>query len=127
MTPYFTQIVACPALFPVREDIIEKYGDQWASVPADYVSNGPYRMKTWDHNSNILLVKNKNYYDIKKLGPDSIRFELMDDSNAILGAFKKGELDFCEDYPKTEASSLFESGRLKTARLMENRVSVFSH
>jgi oligopeptide transport system substrate-binding protein len=60
--PYFDEIVAFPATFPVKRSIIERAGDQWTFDPKTYVSNGPYRMKEWIHNSYILFEKNPNYY-----------------------------------------------------------------
>lgn len=62
---------------------------------------------------------------MKKLGPDSIKFALMDDSNAILDAFKDGDLDFCENYPEKDAASLVESGQLMTAKSMETEYLYF--
>ncbi|MDD4583209.1 MAG: peptide ABC transporter substrate-binding protein, partial [Eubacteriales bacterium] len=113
--PYFTEIAAFPATFPVRKDIIEEYGDQWTFDPATYVSNGPYMMSEWVHNSYIMMVPNPNHYDVDNLGPDSLKFVLMDDDNAMLAAFNSGELDFNEGYPMDEVTALLESGQLKVA------------
>lgn len=111
--PYFEEIAAFPALFPVRKDIIEEFKDQWTFDPATFIGNGPYMVNKWVHNSYILLVKNPNYYDAEKIGPDSISFALMDDNNAKLTAFNSGELDFNEGYPAGEVSALMDSGQLK--------------
>ncbi len=113
--PYFTEIAAFPAAFPVRQDIIEEHGDQWTFDPATYIGNGPYMMSEWVHNSYIMMVKNPNHYDFDNLGPDSIKFALMDDDNAMLAAFNSGELDFNEGYPIDEVPTLLESGQLKIA------------
>ncbi len=113
--PYFTEIVALPVTFPVRRDIIEQYGDQWTFKPSTYISNGPYMMSDWVHNSYITMVKNPNHYDYENLGPDSIKFALMDNDNAMLAAFNIGELDFNSGYPIDEVTSLLESGQLKIA------------
>lgn len=110
--PYFTEIAAFPAAFPVRQDIIEEFGDQWTFDPASYIGNGPYMMSEWVHNSYIMMVQNPNYYGVEDLGPDSIKFALMDDDNAMLAAFNSGELDFNEGYPIDEVPALLESGQL---------------
>ena len=49
--PYFNEICAFPSTYPVRKDIIEKNGDQWTFKPETYVTNGPYKMSEWVHNS----------------------------------------------------------------------------
>lgn len=114
--PYFTEIAAFPSTFPVRQDMIEEHGDQWTFEPDTYISNGPYMMSEWKHNSYIMMVKNPNHYDYENLGPESLKFELMDDDNAILAAFNSGELDYTTvGYPVDEIPALLESGQLKIA------------
>src|SRR5450756_2228834 len=63
-TSYFMEILAFPTLFPVRKDIVEG-NDKWATDPKTYISNGPYRMKSWVTKSEIVFEKNPNYYDTK--------------------------------------------------------------
>lgn len=109
--PYFTEICAFPATFPVREDIIADKGDQWTFDTATYIGNGPYKMSAWNHNSEIVMVPSETYYEEVK-GPETITFKLMDDNNAMLSAFRSGELDFIEDMPVDEVASLLASGEL---------------
>lgn len=111
--PYFTELCAFPAMMPVRQDIIEQYGDQWTFDPATYISNGSYKMKEWTHNSQIVVEKNDKYYDYENLGPETITFKLMDDANAMLSGFNSGELQFIENVPQAEVTSLIASGDLK--------------
>ena len=111
--PYFEEICAFPAAMPVRQDIIEEKGDQWTFDPSTYISNGSYKLTEWTHNSQIVMAKNENYYDYENLGPDTITFKLMDDSNAMLSGFKSGELDFIQDAPQAELPSLIASGDMK--------------
>jgi len=56
--PFFEEIMCFFATFPVRKSVIEEAGDQWTFSPATYISNGPYRLKEWVHNSYILFEKN---------------------------------------------------------------------
>ena len=111
--PYFEEICAFPSTYPVRKDIIDKAGDQWTFSPDTYVTNGPYKMSEWVHNSYIKAVKNDNYYDAANLGPKSITFQLMDDANSIYSAFKSGTLQFIEEVPNDETQTLLSSGDLK--------------
>lgn len=114
--PYFIEIAAFPVTFPVRQDIIEEHGDQWTFSPDTYISNGPYMMSEWQHNSYIMMVKNPNYYDVDNLVPDTLKFALMDDDNAILAAFNAGEIDYTTSgQPVDEIPALLASGQLKIA------------
>ena len=112
--PYFLEIAAFPATFPVRQDMVEG-NDEWTYDVNSYIGNGPYKMQEWSHNAYINVVKNENYYDYENLGPDSIRFTLLDDANAMLTAYNSGELDFIENFPTDEMANYLASGEITIA------------
>ncbi len=99
--PYFLELTAFPTYSPLREDIVEG-NDAWATKPETYVGNGPYKMVKWTHNSEMILEKNEHYYDVESLGPDKIRFVLMEDDNAILAAFQNGDILLADSMPNDE-------------------------
>lgn len=107
---YFLQIVAFPALYPVRKDIIEKNSEKWATDPKTLIGNGPYKMTSWKASSEITMQPNENYWNKSKMAGSELDFMLMDDSTAILAAFKNGELDLAEDVPPDELAGLKASG-----------------
>ena len=108
-TPFFDQICAFGNLMPLRQDVIEAYGDEWTS-PEHMVCNGPYVMKEWVHDSYISMVPNEKYYDQSRIGPDEIKWYLSDDENAILASYKSGEYDFIETFPSDQIAGLQASG-----------------
>jgi oligopeptide transport system substrate-binding protein len=107
---YFDEICAFPNTFPVRQDIIEEFGDAWATEPDHYVSNGPYVLTSWEHQSKMVYTKNENYYGVDELGPDTINFVLIEDYNSILTAFKNGDISFGEDLPSEEMEAMKGNG-----------------
>jgi oligopeptide transport system substrate-binding protein len=113
--PFFVNIISFQATFPVRQDIIEEAGDSWTLNPATYISNGPYRLKEWVHHSHLTMEKNPYYYE-PVTGPDTLKFMLMDNNNAILAGFLNEEIDFfASTVPVGEVQALLDSGKLKTA------------
>lgn len=110
--PYFLEICAFPATLPVREDVVSANPDGWTHQVSTYLSNGAYKLTQWDHNAQIVMAKNENYYDVANLGPDTITFKLMDNDNAILTSFNSGELDFIEEVPVDEIPTLLGDGKL---------------
>lgn len=116
-TPYFLEVCAFPATFPVRKDIVEANADTWSTNPDTYIGNGPYVLKSWEHQSKMTYVKNENYYDLKKLGPDTINFVLMEDQNTILSAFKNGEILFGDDLPSEEIEAMKDKGLVIESQL----------
>ena len=109
--PYFTEICAFPATFPVREDVVSN--PEWTYTPETYISNGAYKMTVRETNSQIVMEPNEYYYNVDKLGPQKITFKLMDDNNAQLNGFKTGELDFIQTVPVDEVAGLLSSGEMK--------------
>lgn len=110
--PYFLEVCAFPATYPVREDVVTANPDEWTFKPETYLTNGAYKMTQWEHNAQIVMEKCDQYYDYENLGPDTITFKLMDNANAMLTAFDAGDLDFIEDVPVDEIPTLLGSGRL---------------
>jgi oligopeptide transport system substrate-binding protein len=98
--PYFLELCAFPTFFPVRQDIIEQYDEAWAVEPVSYIGNGPYKMTEWVPGSHITFARNENYWNFGALGPEKIKFVLMEDDNAIKSAFENGEILFADGWPK---------------------------
>ncbi|HML38372.1 MAG TPA: peptide ABC transporter substrate-binding protein [Bacillota bacterium] len=116
-TPYFLEVCAFPATFPVRQDMIEKGGDQWTFDPATYIGNGSYKLSEWKHNSYLKMVKTD---------PDSIKFVLMDDDNAKLAAYRSGELLHIWYPPVDEIPGLLSSGELVANDLLATYYACFN-
>ena len=112
--PYFEEIMAFPATFPVRQDIVEG-NEEWTYSPETYIGNGAYKMVEWSHNAYILTEKSETYYDYEKLGPDTIKYTLLDDNNAMLAAFNSGELNFIMNFPTDEMANYLASGQITVA------------
>lgn len=102
ITPYFLELCAFPTYFPVRKDIVEAEPDAWATKPETYIGNGPYIMKEWVHDSHILFEKNPNYWNADAIIPETIKFLLMSDDNAILAAFENGDILLADSMPNDE-------------------------
>ena len=109
--PYFLDICAFPNTMPLREDIVEG-NTTWTQDPSTYVTNGPFKMESWTHDAEIVMVPNENYYDMSNVSIERLTFALMDDANAQLTAFRNGDLDFMQNPPPDEVASLLADGTL---------------
>ncbi len=106
VTPYFLELCAFPTFFPVQQAAVEANPDGWATDPSTYVGNGPYKLVEWVHDSYMLYEQNENYWNVENLGPDAIKFVLMDDPGSQLAAYETGELLLIEDVPTDEIEAL---------------------
>ena len=105
--PTFLQKVALVAAFPVRQDVIEKYGSAWTEA-GNHLGNGPYVLSEWVHQDHITLEANPNYWGE---APKQARIQLsmITDVNAELTAYKAGDLDIARVPPGTEAGILADA------------------
>ena len=104
---YWNELLAFPAFFPVREDVVADEG--WCTDASTFVSNGAYKMTGWDHNSVITLTKNDNYWDAENVTMQEIKFYLSDDANNMLTNFKNGDWLLIDDVPTNEIAALKEA------------------
>lgn len=109
---YFLQLTAFPTLFPVREDIIEKYGDGWANNPETYITNGPMVITEFVVNEKIVLKKSDTYWNKDAIKADELVFTMISDPASELSAFEAGEIDFADSPPAEEIPRLKKEGKL---------------
>jgi len=97
-TPFFLSALTHYTAFPIRKDIIEKFGDQWTQ-PGNIVGNGPYQIVEWVPGSYLRGVKSDTYYGKDALKIDEIRWDNTEDLTAALNRYRAGELDILTDFP----------------------------
>jgi len=104
---YWDQLLAFPTYFPVKKDAVANAN--WATDPSTYVCNGPYKLDSWTHNSELTLVKNDDYWDASKITMKTINFYLSDNADNMLSNYKNGDWQMIDDVPTNEIKTLKES------------------
>jgi len=74
--------------------------------PNAYVSDGPYRLKSWIPNDHITLVKNRGFYDAARVKIDTVNYFPTADTEAALRRLRAGELDMQTPLPSAELAWL---------------------
>jgi ABC-type oligopeptide transport system substrate-binding subunit len=106
---YDSEMLAFPNLMPLRQDIVEANPESWSTDPSTLVTNGRYVVESIANEDTIVMKKNVNYWEENTTLAETINFKLMSDDNAILAAFKSGELDLADSFPSNELSALEET------------------
>ena len=102
--PTFLQKMALVHVFPVRQDVIERFGTSWTEA-GNYVGNGPFVMTEWVHQDHITLEANPACWDASpKL--DRISLRMIADPNSELAAYRNDEMELSRVPPGTEAAIL---------------------
>lgn len=112
---YFLSLVTFMSTFPMRQDVVEKYGVKWTE-PRNIVTLGAFKLSSWRHHEKILLSKNPNYWGEK---PKINKVEMMMNENptSSLALYEDGELDFLDgrNIPTLEVPRLRLSPEFKMA------------
>jgi oligopeptide transport system substrate-binding protein len=112
-TAYFLTLMAFHTYYPVDKKVAEAHPD-WAANPKTIIGNGPFKMKSWTHNSMIVLVKNNSYWDREKVKLTQINMILSEDVNTVLSMFENNQVDLTNNPPPvSEIPRLKKEGFLK--------------
>lgn len=88
--PYFPSITTLWTGMPVQEANVTKGGDKWTE-PATYIGNGPFILKEWNHNQDMIFERNPNYRLPVKL--KSWKFVMINETAVAFAAYQNNELD----------------------------------
>lgn len=105
-TPYFLKLTAFPTYMPLREDIINEFGDDWALSPSSYLGNGPFKLAEWKSKDMMRFVKNEHYYGKDNIKIDGFIKTFIAEASTMLSAFEAGELDVIDEVPLDEIARL---------------------
>ncbi len=102
---YFLDIVGLWGAAPIQK--------KWVETPnfteaENFVSSGPFMMKSWTHQSEIVVVPNPNWYG-QKPTLQEIHFSIGGDPTANQASYEAGELDMLAanppDVPRIKADA----------------------
>ena len=60
-TPYFDDLVTFKSFMPLNQKFYNEVKDKYFSEAEFTISNGPYTMESWTHDSELKFKKNPNY------------------------------------------------------------------
>jgi len=111
--PWFMQQLSHTSFIPVNKTAVEKYGDNW-TAPGHIVTDGPFTLKSWQHDSSLTLVKNPDYYDASSVKLDTVKLTIITDGATAEQSFNAGNVDVNEtgwppsDTPHIKSSDAYQ-------------------
>lgn len=95
--PYATDLFAFPTLAPINQKFYEEVGaDKYATDAEYFCCNGMYELTEWSHNSQIVFQKREDYWNADAVGPDTIVYKIITDSQAGLNSYLSREIDYTD-------------------------------
>ncbi|MHB8130157.1 MAG: peptide ABC transporter substrate-binding protein [Mobilitalea sp.] len=90
---YFLDTLAFGVFAPLNEKAYNEFGTAYGTDADKMVTNGPFTITSWEHENKIVLTKNPDFYDAKKINLETINMVMINDSNTAMNSFKAGEVD----------------------------------
>lgn len=115
-TTYFLDLLAITIYSPLREDIINEYGDSWTQKK--YIGNGPYYLSEHINNDKLVMIKSTNYWDNQNIKAEKLTFALLDNPNTIISSIENGTLLFGSNPPLQDIPKLTEEGYIDYVPLL---------
>jgi oligopeptide transport system substrate-binding protein len=122
--PTFTTIMSLWATFPVRQDIVEKFGEKWTD-PANIVVNGPFTLTEFVAKDHVTLAPNPNWALEPKPLLQKITVKFIDDLEVAFRGYQTGELDMT-NVPATEIPTIENDATLKSDFLQIGSLRIWS-
>ena len=108
--PYFLDLCAFPTLFPVRTDVIARFGDDWVK-PEHLIGNGAFVLKEWRLNDRVSLVRNPSYWDAGSVSLRTVELLPISKANTAFNFYAAGQADLIMDKGLAPPSLLDELKR----------------
>ena len=107
--PWFVQQSAHTSFLAVPQATVEQFGDRWTE-PANIVTNGPFTLEEWQHNSSINIAKWPEWRDADSVKLTRVNGRMITDGTTAVQAFEAGELDVLyQGLPPDEVPRLKET------------------
>jgi oligopeptide transport system substrate-binding protein len=101
--PYFPQLLAHSAAFPIYSDASARTHD-----PRAWVSNGPFTLTNWRPGTNLNLRRSDAYWDRANVKIARVLYQIAPDQNVQFAAYRAGQLDMTDTVPPNAIASLRE-------------------
>jgi ABC-type oligopeptide transport system substrate-binding subunit len=94
-TGYFLQLLAHSATYPVPRHVVEAHGEAWTE-PGNIVTNGPFRLESWQRGQSIVLVRNPDYHGRFRGNVQRVELSLLAEWSARLEMYEADSLDILD-------------------------------
>lgn len=117
--PYFLEMVCCHFFFPVPLRMRQSTDLSSIENSTDKnIGNGPFKLENWVKRSELIVVKNPQYWNEGNVSLTTIKIQPLDEHTA-LQLFKAGKLDWVGSplctLPQDAISTLKKEGKLQIA------------
>lgn len=102
--------LAGTSFLPVRQDYSEEYGVAYGAEADKIMTNGPFTLTEWSHDSKMILTKNDSYWDKDSINLDKITLVLGVSGDTAIDMMMAGQLDLIKNGDASKIAPLTDMG-----------------
>lgn len=88
---YFLELLS--GIKPIREDLYNKYKNEYGSSIEKTVFNGAFVVETWESNTHVHYVKNPEYWNAENVVLERIEMNIIAETQTAVQALMSGQID----------------------------------
>ncbi len=112
---YCLSLMPHATFYPVQRRFYEAAGESYGSRPDRLLANGPFKLVSWTHGSELTLVRNEQYWARQAITLSEIRVGyITEDNRARLNLFVDGEIALVRLGAETVKDAMAQGMRLRT-------------
>jgi oligopeptide transport system substrate-binding protein len=123
---FFTDQLSMPTFFPQKPDFVKAQGEKNGADADKVIGAGPFKLEKWDHNQQLVMVKNDKYWDAANVKLNKVVVNIVKEASTGLNLYETNQVDLTElkgDQVKMYASKQAEvqvKNEFVTAYIMFN-------
>jgi oligopeptide transport system substrate-binding protein len=90
--PWFVQQMSHHSFLAINQSAVEQFGEKWTEAE-NIVTNGPFKLARWEHDSRIDLVKWDEWRNADDVSLTRVNGRMITDGTTAVQAFEAGEID----------------------------------
>jgi len=90
---YAISIFSQPEFYPQRQDIIEKYGDEYGSTASSIMADGPFQLVSWKQGASYTLKKNPSYWNADSIKVNQVNVNIVKELSTAVNLYDTGKAD----------------------------------
>lgn len=93
--PYYLGFLDMPCFYPVKRELVEKFGDEYAMSADAMLTNGPFTATEYLVDQSIKMAPNENYWNREAIKLKNVTILIME-AEAAFSMLETGELDIAD-------------------------------
>ncbi|KZE52291.1 ABC transporter substrate-binding protein [Brevibacillus parabrevis] len=95
---FFPKVAIGRPYLPVNPKVVQA-DKNWAGEAKSIVTNGAYKVGAWEHNNELTLAKNDQYWEKDAVTMETVHFKMVNDATTAYQMYKTGKFDLIDTLP----------------------------